>query len=142
MATHSMLSDWLLAMKLAEKLYDRSRWSKALYLYLKASYMLEIVAEQQRQPGGTPDMEMIKAMQAKVSEMMHEIPALRQRIAGKSVPIEKFAAAKAIRYAKTGYICLPGVEMILLLNWTRIINADKVSAFVSSLEMLFYYCIQ
>lgn len=126
MATHALLADWLLSMKLAENLYQNSRWSKALYSYLKACFMLELISQYRRNPGEA-DAETINAMQTHVSQLMEEVPNLRQRIAGKSIPIEKFAAAKAQRYTKTGRIVMPGIEMVYVLNWTRIMASDKVS---------------
>ena len=36
----SFKSDWLMAMKYAERLCKESRWSKATYTYQKASFLL------------------------------------------------------------------------------------------------------
>jgi len=45
-----------------------------------------------------------------------EIPKLKQRIAGKSIPIEKFAVNKAKRYQdQNGYLTLPALVSLNIL---------------------------
>lgn len=57
---------------------DSASWSKAIYAYAKAAMMYEA--------GQDPKT---------VGKIMAQVPDLMQRIAGKSIPLEKFVARKA-----------------------------------------------
>ncbi|WAR24830.1 TT39B-like protein [Mya arenaria] len=88
--------DWLMGMKYAEILCRESRWSKATYTYQKATFL------------------------------MMEVPRLKQRIAGKSIPIEKFAVSKAKRFLdQKGYLTLPALELIYTWNGFNIIGTRQ-----------------
>ncbi|KAH9856071.1 hypothetical protein C2E23DRAFT_809912 [Lenzites betulinus] len=72
-------------------------WSKAVYAYGSAVCLLEL--------GGEKHGEEVAALMAKV-------PTLRQRIAGKSIPLEKFVARKARKFAQQGgRLALPALEL-------------------------------
>ncbi|XP_033738777.1 tetratricopeptide repeat protein 39B-like [Pecten maximus] len=105
-------SDWLMAMKYAEKLCKESRWSKATYTYLKACFLL--MCEDRSQE-----------TQDHLVYLFGEVPKLKQRIAGKSIPLEKFAVHKAKRFQEEGnHLLLPALEMVYLLNGFNILSKN------------------
>ncbi|KAF8512083.1 hypothetical protein BU17DRAFT_54238 [Hysterangium stoloniferum] len=78
------------------KLKADATWSKACYTYGVAVCLLEI--------GG-------KENEAEADALMQAVPGFMQRIAGKSIPIEKFVARKARKYQKQNRrLALPGLE--------------------------------
>ncbi|KAM0755093.1 hypothetical protein T439DRAFT_309959 [Meredithblackwellia eburnea MCA 4105] len=79
-----------------------SNWSKAIYHYAKATMLYE--------QGNSKDRN-------QVNTMMKNVPDLMQRIAGKSIPLEKFVARRARKFVDQGNrLCLPGVELAYVLN--------------------------
>ncbi|KAK0490235.1 hypothetical protein IW261DRAFT_1430992 [Armillaria novae-zelandiae] len=66
-------------------------WSKAIYAYGMAVCLLET--------GGD------------ARSLMERVPKLRQKIAGKSIPLEKLVARKARKFLSQGYLALPALEM-------------------------------
>ncbi|KAI0085514.1 hypothetical protein BDY19DRAFT_438314 [Irpex rosettiformis] len=79
------------------KLLDaEATWSKATYAYGMAVCLLEVDGEKTREA-------------AKAA--LRKVPELRQRIAGKSIPLEKFVARKARKFEEQGdRLCLPTLE--------------------------------
>ena len=73
------------------------QWSKAVYAYGVAALLMQLGGEKN---------------QAEALKLMTEVPRLRQRIAGKSIPLEKFVARKA-RKCETqgGRLFLPALEL-------------------------------
>ena len=58
--------------------------------------------------------------------LMKNIPKWKQRIAGKSIPIEKFAVDKAQRFIEQGnYLVLPGIELIYVSNGFKILGQSS-----------------
>ncbi|XP_052776395.1 tetratricopeptide repeat protein 39B-like [Mya arenaria] len=109
---HCFKGDWLMGMKYAEILCRESRWSKATYTYQKATFLM--MCEQ------TEDS------QTHLEYLMGEVPRLKQRIAGKSIPIEKFAVSKAKRFLdQKGYLTLPALELIYTWNGFNIIGTRQ-----------------
>ncbi|KAJ7200812.1 hypothetical protein GGX14DRAFT_466162 [Mycena pura] len=75
-------------------------WSKSIYSYGMAVCLLESTE-------GDP-----KARQEEARKLMERVPGLRQKIAGKSIPLEKFVARKARKFlAQDGRLALPALEM-------------------------------
>ncbi|PBK72107.1 hypothetical protein ARMSODRAFT_743500 [Armillaria solidipes] len=66
-------------------------WSKAIYAYGMAVCLLET--------GGD------------ARPLMERVPKLRQKIAGKSIPLEKLVARKARKFLSQGHLALPALEM-------------------------------
>ncbi|KAK0205803.1 hypothetical protein DFS33DRAFT_1309940 [Desarmillaria ectypa] len=66
-------------------------WSKTVYAYGMAVCLLET--------GGDP------------RPLMEKVPKLRQKIAGKSIPLEKLVARKARKFLSQGRLALPALEM-------------------------------
>lgn len=125
---HCFKSDWLMAMKYAERLCKESRWSKATYTYQKASFLL--MCDEQTEE-----------TKAHLKYLFSEVPRLKQRIAGKSLPFEKFAVAKAKRYLEQNeYLTLPAVELIYVWNGFNIIG--KCSHLLEPLLMVVEQTVQ
>ncbi|KAL1743719.1 hypothetical protein HDZ31DRAFT_83230 [Schizophyllum fasciatum] len=89
-------------------------WSKAIYSYGYAVCLLENAAPG---PAGDADRETASALLARV-------PDLRQRIAGKSIPLEKFVARKARKYQlQKGRLAVPALEAAYI--WLSIGHAPR-----------------
>lgn len=58
-----------------------------------------------------------------IDALMHDVPRYKQRIAGKSLPMEKFACKRADRYFMTGgKLVVPAIELMYLWNLFKIIG--------------------
>ena len=82
-------------------LANENNWSKALYHYARAASLYET--------GDATEREEAK-------ELMERVPSMIQRIAGKSIPLEKFAARKARKMAQYGYLFHPAMEFAYLTH--------------------------
>ncbi|XP_062509254.1 tetratricopeptide repeat protein 39B-like isoform X2 [Corticium candelabrum] len=102
--SHSVKGDWENAAHFSDLTYQKSRWSKTTCLYQKAAFLSML-----RDPGEPVDDLVI--------EMMREVPKHKQRIAGKSIPVEKFAIHKAEKcLAQGNRLMLPGLEILYVWN--------------------------
>lgn len=87
------LSNWAEAQECFSTLLDSSNWSPCVYAYGKAANTLQ----------HDPD-------NADAAATMAKVPSMMQRIAGKSIPLEKFVAKKAHQFNEQGHLLLPGIE--------------------------------
>ncbi|XP_071953264.1 tetratricopeptide repeat protein 39B-like isoform X2 [Antedon mediterranea] len=110
---HAFKLDWLNASKYAEKLCQESRWSKSTYYYQQASFLTMC-----------PEQSQVKHEQ--IMEMYGKVEKYKQRIAGKSVPYEKFAVHKAKKFSSYGtHNSLAGLELIYVWNGFTILGTNK-----------------
>ncbi|GAA5901953.1 hypothetical protein JCM5296_006311 [Sporobolomyces johnsonii] len=94
------MANWAKGYECFNILDKESNWSKAIYAYSKAVCLYEEGADL-----------------AKANEIMKHVPDLMQRIAGKSIPLEKFVARRARKFVVQGNrLTLPGVELAYVLN--------------------------
>ncbi|GAA5922814.1 uncharacterized protein JCM15063_003433 [Sporobolomyces koalae] len=94
------MGNWEKGYQCFNLLSKESNWSKAIYAYAKAATLYE---------EGT-DL-------AQANDIMKRVPDLMQRIAGKSIPLEKFVARRARKFVTQGNrLTLPGVELAYVLN--------------------------
>nr|XP_058963032.1 tetratricopeptide repeat protein 39B-like [Pocillopora verrucosa] len=115
---YSYEGDWATAYHHASVLLKESRWSRTSYMYLKACFRvmaritnLELAREDDQ---GEKDTE---------EYLFRRLPEYKQRIAGKSVPFEKFSIHKANKYLEQGnHLFLPGMELILLWNGFKVLH--------------------
>ncbi|XP_069936007.1 tetratricopeptide repeat protein 39B-like isoform X1 [Cherax quadricarinatus] len=104
----------------ADKLLQESKWSKATYAYQKACCMCMRMDE------------LSPAEKQELSDIMRSIPGLKQRIAGKSLPVEKFAVKKSARFFAQGEsLTLSALELIYAWNGFKILakkyeNVEKI----------------
>ncbi|KAJ6562224.1 hypothetical protein B0H19DRAFT_1143862 [Mycena capillaripes] len=84
-------------------LEKEATWSKSIYSYGMAVCLLESTE------GDDADR---KARVEEARKLMERVPSLRQKIAGKSIPLEKFVARKARKFlAQDGRLALPALEI-------------------------------
>lgn len=103
---------WKMAYFYADLLSQESRWSKAMYVYMKAA-CLSMLPEGAARPFGENEIELFR-----------QVPSFKQKIAGKSPPTEKFAIRKARRYRASTPIPLrvPVLEMMYMWNGFSMIS--------------------
>lgn len=106
---HSFKGQWTISMKYAEILSEQSKWSKVMYLYQKAAFLLML--------------EESDSLKKHVSEVLENVPKFKQKIAGKSLPMEKFAIEKCARYfSQNNRLIVPGYELQYLWNHFNIMS--------------------
>ncbi|XP_030634780.1 tetratricopeptide repeat protein 39A-like [Chanos chanos] len=96
---------WKMAYFYADLLSQESHWSKAMYVYMKASFLSMLPAEEER-PFGESEVELFR-----------QVSSLKQKIAGKSPPTEKFAVRKARRYKALHPVTLPVPALEMMYMW-------------------------
>ncbi|XP_019339393.1 tetratricopeptide repeat protein 39B isoform X1 [Alligator mississippiensis] len=109
---YTFQQNWLQAYRYADLLCKESRWSKAIYVFQKAAILCML-----------PDDDVKKTGENIVS-LFRQIEGLRQRIAGKSIPTEKFAVRKSRRYASSQPVklILPALEMMYVWNGFAVVG--------------------
>ncbi|KAK2519801.1 hypothetical protein Q9233_011823 [Columba guinea] len=96
---------WKMAFFYADLLSKENTWSKATYIYMKAAY-LSMFGPDDCSPFGD-----------NVVELFRIVPSLKLKIAGKSLPTEKFAIRKARRYLSPNPVPLPVPPLEMMYIW-------------------------
>ncbi|XP_060619571.2 tetratricopeptide repeat protein 39A [Anolis sagrei] len=106
---------WKMAYFYADLLSKENRWSKAMYVYMKAAFLSMLPPEEPR-PFGEDEVELFR-----------QVSSFKQKIAGKSPPTEKFAIRKARRYKTSEYVPLPvpALEMMYMWNGFTVLGKRK-----------------
>lgn len=117
------LTNWKEAHDQFAILAEENNWSKAVYSYGRGSTLYESAAGEDQ-----------RALREAAS-IFHKVPTLTQKIAGKSIPMEKFVARKSKKFIKYGRLLLPGLEFSYvyhcLSNAPRYILCDEALLLVS-----------
>uniref|UniRef100_A0A671PND7 Tetratricopeptide repeat protein 39B n=1 Tax=Sinocyclocheilus anshuiensis TaxID=1608454 RepID=A0A671PND7_9TELE len=123
---HSFQQQWRDAYRYADLLCRESRWSKAIYVYQKAA-ILSMMSEEELKTSGED-----------VVELFRQVEGLKQRLAGKSIPTEKFAIRKSRRYSSATPVKLviPALEMMYVWNGFTIVGkrADATESLLITIE--------
>ncbi|XP_068443543.1 tetratricopeptide repeat protein 39B [Clinocottus analis] len=126
MWSHSYQQQWQQAYQYADLLCRESRWSKAIYVYQKAAILSMMSPEEVERTGED------------VVELFKQVEGLKQRLAGKSIPTEKFAVRKSRRYkaARPVLLVVPALEMMYVWNGFTIVGkrADSTEAQLVTIE--------
>ncbi|KZC12619.1 Tetratricopeptide repeat protein 39B, partial [Dufourea novaeangliae] len=111
MWAHCCLQQWNQAATFACNLIEESNWSRTIYLYQKAAILL------MQKPSSKSEEKQL------IDTLMMQAPTFKQRIAGKSLPLEKFIIKKTERYfAQKKNLVLPVFELMFVWNLFRIIG--------------------
>ncbi|XP_048826477.1 LOW QUALITY PROTEIN: tetratricopeptide repeat protein 39B [Brienomyrus brachyistius] len=126
MWAHCFQQEWLQAYRYADLLWRESRWSKAIYMYQKAAILSMMPEEDVKNTGEN------------VGELFRQVEGLKQRLAGKSIPTEKFAVRKSRRYSCSTPVKLvvPALEMMYVWNGFTIVGkrADATEGLLITIE--------
>ncbi|KAI5609288.1 tetratricopeptide repeat protein 39B [Silurus asotus] len=123
---YSFQQKWSEALRYADLLYRESRWSKAIYVYQKAA-ILSMMSDDE-----------VKNTGENIVDLFRQVEGLKQRLAGKSIPTEKFAVRKARRYTgdKPVKLVIPALEMMYVWNGFTIVGKqpDATEALLITIE--------
>uniref|UniRef100_A0AC35GN34 Uncharacterized protein n=2 Tax=Panagrolaimus sp. PS1159 TaxID=55785 RepID=A0AC35GN34_9BILA len=116
------LKKWDRAANHAKKLLEESKWSRCCYTYMLATL---IDADK-----STPKRE------ETVRYLLDKVPKIRLRIAGKSIPVEKFCEKKSLRYYREGKLLYPHYEFFYFWNGFSILanNLTLVQPILDDIE--------
>ncbi|KAJ6628153.1 hypothetical protein B0H10DRAFT_1991650 [Mycena sp. CBHHK59/15] len=99
---HLALADVRASLACWRDLEREATWSKSIYSYGMAVCLLESAGD------GADG----SAQREEARKLMERVPGLRQKIAGKSIPLEKFVARKARKFlAQNNRLALPALEI-------------------------------
>ncbi|CAH1100190.1 unnamed protein product [Psylliodes chrysocephalus] len=102
---HCLNLEWKEALYYSAELVEHSKWSRTMYSYQKAAILCMMKDS------------LTSKEQGEIDRLMEDVPKYKQRIAGKSLPMEKFALKKAERYfSQNRNLILPVVELMFLWN--------------------------
>ncbi|KAG7260441.1 hypothetical protein CRUP_029440 [Coryphaenoides rupestris] len=129
---HSYRQQWLEAYKYADLLCRESRWSKAIYVYQKAAILSMMTPEEVEHTG------------EHLVQLFRKVEGLKQRLAGKSIPTEKFAIRKSRRYnaAQPVSLVLPALDSVSNI-WAvccRLSSASPKSCRINSVSNIWAVC--
>lgn len=117
MWVNGLMAQWREAAVYADKLIEESSWSKTIYSYTKAAMLLQLGER------------MTSSERLQCSDLLRNASYYKQRIAGKSLPMEKFMIRRCARYqAQGGQIILPAIELLCLWNMFHILAKNKQGA--------------
>ncbi|KAI8968448.1 hypothetical protein BDF20DRAFT_981625 [Mycotypha africana] len=98
--------DWQRAYDIYSVLQKESNWSKAVYTYLRAISLYMLANDLNESTQKTEYM-------SQVVSLMGQVGSAKQKIAGKSIPVEKFFARKARKFlSQNNYLLLPDLEIL------------------------------
>ncbi|XP_061486229.1 tetratricopeptide repeat protein 39B isoform X1 [Rhineura floridana] len=123
---YSFQQNWLQAYRYADLLCKESRWSKAIYAFQKAAILCML-----------PEAD-VKTTGEDIVALFRKVEGLKQRIAGKSIPTEKFAVRKSRRYGGSQPVKLivPALEMMYVWNGFSVVGkrADLTENLLVTIE--------
>ncbi|KAI7874690.1 hypothetical protein K492DRAFT_211430 [Lichtheimia hyalospora FSU 10163] len=98
--------DWKLAVDIYAILHNESNWSKAVYMYFKGVALFMLAQSESNESKR-------KDLISQAHDIMKKVPDSRQKIAGKSIPLEKFVARKARKFIdQDDYLLFPDLEVL------------------------------
>ena len=101
-----MKGDWKEAARNINILRGQSNWSRCVQTHVYASLLYMQMIE-------TGDQE----LKGKIAEELSQLPKLRRRIGGKTVPVEKLALYHSARFARENQtLCVPIYEIFYFYN--------------------------
>lgn len=114
---HASQMDWRQAAHYSDLLRKQSKWSPASYTYQYATFLYAQLVEDQRAGLYDDKSEQFQAKLAEIHEIMLQVPKLRIRYAGKTIPAEKFAITRSVRFCEqSDRLTLPALEFLYIWN--------------------------
>lgn len=114
---HAARMEWSQAAHYADLLRKRSKWSPASYTYQYATFLYAQLVEDERNSIISREDANFAARMDQIVQLMKTVPSLRVRIAGKTVPAEKFAIVRSGKFLELGNkLTLPSLEFLYIWN--------------------------
>ncbi|KAJ2755625.1 hypothetical protein H4S06_003398 [Coemansia sp. BCRC 34490] len=114
------LGRWLEAAEGFNTLRKENNWNKAVYTYALACCLWEhhLLAFDRMPPEDSDDLSAKqRSLLQIVCNLMHKVPTLKRKVAGKSIPIEKFVIRKSRKFhAQGSFLMRPGLELLHVWN--------------------------
>lgn len=123
---HCYIGQWVEAANYAKRLLNESRWSRCVYTYLLCIlFAADTTCEESKR------IETVTALARKID-------GLRHRIAGKSIPLEKYCAKKANRFVTKQSLMFAHYEFMYFWNGFDIVaeNSQIVQGILEDLEKI------
>ncbi|PVU89432.1 hypothetical protein BB559_005102 [Furculomyces boomerangus] len=119
------LGDWKSAFESFGILIKESNWSKAVYTYCSAICLYEQFLESKNED-----------LLTKTKDLLSVLPNMKMKIAGKSLPIEKFVLRKARKFSlQNSFLLQPGLELLLVLNFFSKIPKYRLTQILNKVNL-------
>ena len=107
--SHALKREWQIAAGYALELSEKCNWSKATNLYQYACFKFMMLEE----TGQTKDEDALK----EIIETLKKVPVFKKKIAGRTIPPEKFAITKSNEFLSgKSELILPALELFYIWN--------------------------
>lgn len=117
MRCYSVLGKWELAAHYSETLSTESKWSKYLYLYMHAAFL--IMHRTDLLHWRNENMEAADKVTEIINNLLEEVKENKKKRASKPNRLDKFAVARVKTYQSNGKLLLPGLRYWILFNFDR-----------------------
>ncbi|VVD05176.1 unnamed protein product [Leptidea sinapis] len=139
MWAHAMMSEWKESASFATKLLEESLWSRTIYAYVCVAAALHLddaasqyinIMDMIKTEKPTNFVALLIPVERQADLTFNEYTDraasnYRQRIMGRSVPMEKFALKRCARLRMRGRLTLPVAELLCIWNMYPAIAKDK-----------------
>ncbi|XP_026315175.1 tetratricopeptide repeat protein 39B-like [Hyposmocoma kahamanoa] len=117
MWVNGLMMQWREAAMYANRLIDESSWSRTVYSYTMGAMLLQL------------EDKILPSERLLCNDLMKKASYYKQRIAGKSLPMEKFMIRRCARHkAQGGRLVLPAIELLCLWNMFPILAKNERGA--------------
>lgn len=114
---YAVQMDWIKAAEYADLLRKHSKWSQASYQYQYGTFLYTQLVEDERDGKCLIDSEEYARRLAEVQTIVEKVPDLRIRYAGKTIPAEKFAITRSMKFCRqNNRLSLPALEFLYVWN--------------------------
>lgn len=114
---HAVQMDWTKAAHYSDLLRRQSKWSPASYTYQYGTFLYADLVERERKGLIQRDSREFGDRMLEIEEIMKQVPKLRIRFAGKTIPAEKFAITRSMKFIEqNNQLSLPALEFLYIWN--------------------------
>ena len=114
---HAVQLNWAQAIHYSDLLRRHSKWSPASYTYQYATFLYAQLIDQQRAGSLEEGSLEYRQRMEEIVKIMKSVPDLRIRYAGKTIPAEKFAITRSIKFLQqANRLSLPALEFLYIWN--------------------------
>ncbi|KAF8801787.1 hypothetical protein BYT27DRAFT_7197766 [Phlegmacium glaucopus] len=114
---HLALWDVKASLSCWTELEKEATWSKSIYSYGMAVCLLESGGDKTNSGDVEVKQKRILESREEAARLMARVPVLRQKIAGKSIPLEKLVARKARKFqSQNQHLALPALELAYIFH--------------------------